>query len=299
MGMRRGVFGAFVCLFLSIVLGRGAQLPLTVKDVGLMLRMGYSAAAIESELSLRHFADDVDSFKEAQLIQAGAKPELLLALKSGAYAVPPEEIARAKEEIEAQARRRAAEAEQSRKFNTLYQDRLAKERAVAQAQATNASSIYDFVKGDLVRPKNGALVHADDEALAHKKLIAFYFSAYWCGPCRKFTPQLVEYYNRVAPQHPEFEVVFFSLDKSASKMEQYMREMNMPWPAIDYQKLTEKEMLKKNAGSGIPSLVLVDQTGRVLSSTYAGTEYLGPAKVLADLDTIFAGGVPSQIAARR
>ena len=75
-------------------------------------------------------------------------------------------------------------------------------------------------------------------------------------------------------------------------MEAYMRETNMPWPAIDYQKLADKEVLKKSAGDGIPSLVLVDETGKLISSSYAGKQYLGPAKVLADLDAIFSGTVP-------
>lgn len=284
-------------LLLSLTIAaRGAQLPLTAKEIGLMLRMGYSSSAIEQELSVRHFADTLDATKETQLIQAGADVELLNALKTGTYAVSPEEIARAKEQIDAQAKRRALEAERSRKFDTLYQDKLARERATAGVQASSASAIYDFVKGDLVRPQNGNLVHADDEALAHKKLIAFYFSAHWCGPCRKFTPQLVEYYNRVAPQHPEFEIILFSFDKSATAMEAYMRETNMPWPAIDYQKLPEKEVLKKNAGTGIPSLVLVDQTGKLISSSYAGSQYLGPGKVLDDLDNIFAGNSPAKVA---
>jgi len=224
------------------------------------------------------------------LTQAGATAEFIAALKSGTYSVRPEEIAQAQEQIAAQAERRALEAEKSRQFNTLYQDKVAKERAAAQAQGPGASAIYNFVKGDLVRPRNGNLVHADDDSLAQKKWILFYFSAHWCAPCRKFTPQLVEYYNRMAAQHPEFEIIFYSFDKSASAMETYMREMNMPWPAIDYQKLQAKEALKKNAGEGIPSLVLVDQTGKVISSTYVGKQNLGPAKVLADLDTIFAGG---------
>jgi nucleoredoxin len=294
MGCR--LFGILIVVCWSILAARASQLPLTAKDVGLMVRMGYSSSVMAQELSTRHFADTIDSTKEADLIKAGVPLELLTALKSGTYSVPPEEIARAQEQIAAQARRRAFEAEQSRKFNTLYQDQLAKERAVAQVQAANAGAIYNFVKGDLVRPRNGVLVHADDEALAHKKLIALYFSAHWCAPCRKFTPQLVEYYNRVAAQHPEFEIIFFSLDKSESAMEAYMRETNMPWPAIDYQKLKEKELLKKNAGDGIPSLVLVDQTGKLLSSTYAGSQYLGPAKVLADLDAIFAGNSLPKVA---
>jgi nucleoredoxin len=294
--MGRRVFGISIAVCWSIFAARAAQLPLTAKDVGLMVRMGYSSSVMAQELSTRHFADTIDSTKEADLIKAGVPLELLTALKSGTYSVPPEEIARAQEQIAALARRRAFDAEQSRKFNTLYQDQLVKERAVAQVQAANAGAIYNFVKGDLVHPLNGSLVHADDEALSHKKLIAFYFSASWCAPCRKFTPQLVEYYNRVAAQHPEFEIIFYSLDKSESAMEAYMREANMPWPAISYQKLKEKEMLKKSAGEGIPSLVLVDQTGKLLSSTYAGAQYLGPAKVLADLDTIFAGNSLPKVA---
>jgi nucleoredoxin len=254
-----------------------------------MLRMGYSSAAVTQELSTRHFADTLDAAKEAQLVQAGATTEFVTTLKNGTYAVPAGEMARAKDQLAAQAERRAVEAEQSRKFNTLYQDRLAKERAAAQQTSASANTIYNLVKGDLVRPNNGTLVHADDEAISHKKLIAFYFSAHWCGPCRKFTPQLVDFYKRAAAQHPDFEVVFVSCDKTAVAMEAYMREASMPWPAIDFQKVEQKEAIRKYAGPGIPCLVVVDASGRVISDSYAGKEYLGPEKVLADLDNIFAG----------
>ena len=290
--MRLRIPGVVAAVLLSILAGHAAQLPLTTKEIGLMLRMGYSASALTQELSTRRFADTVDTAKEAQLTKAGASAELIAALKNGTYSVPPEEIARAQAQLVAQAERRAIEAERSHQLNSLYQDRLAQERAAAQVNAAQAGATYNFLKGDLVRSQNGALVPADDEALLRKKLIAYYFSAHWCAPCRKFTPQLVEYYNRVAPQHPEFEVIFYSFDKSATAMEAYMRETNMPWPAIDYQKLADKEVLKKSAGDGIPSLVLVDETGKLISSSYAGKQYLGPAKVLADLDAIFADTLP-------
>ena len=294
--MRLRAFGIVASILLSILAGHAAQLPLTAKEVGLMLRMGYSTSAVTQELSTRHFADTLDTVKEAQLTKAGASAELIAALKNGTYSVSPEEIARAQAQLAAQAERRVIEAERSRQLNSLYQDRLAQERAAAQVNAAQAGATYNFLKGDLVRPENGALVHADDEPILHKKLIAYYFSAHWCPPCRKFTPQLVEYYNRVAPQHPEFEIIFYSFDKSATAMEAYMRETNMPWPAIDYQKLANKEVLKKSAGDGIPSLILVDETGKLISSSYAGKQYLGPAKVLADLDAIFAGTAPAKVA---
>jgi thiol-disulfide isomerase/thioredoxin len=295
--MRRAVTWVFLSLF--VLCASAKPLPLTAKDVSLMLRGGYSSPSVMRELSSRHFADTVDAAKETMLVQAGATPDLLNALKAGTYSVSAEEIARAREELAAQAKRKALEAEQARKFDTLHQAQEARDRAAAQAQGPTADAIYKFLKTDLVRCHNGSLVRADEEALAHKKLFAFYFSAHWCQPCRKFTPQLVEYYNRVVAQHPEFEIIFYSFDKSGSAMETYMRETNMPWPAIEYGKLQEKEVLKKNAGNGIPSLVLVDATGRVLSSSYAGTQYLGPAKVLSDLDAILAGNGAPQVAAGR
>ena len=78
-----------------------------------------------------------------------------------------------------------------------------------------------------------------------------------------------------------------------------MREANMPWPAIDFSKLASKDAIRKYAGSGIPCLVVVDPSGKVISDSFAGKEYLGPAKVLSDLDNIFAGKVPEQVASSR
>ena len=77
-----------------------------------------------------------------------------------------------------------------------------------------------------------------------------------------------------------------------------MRDENMPWLAIDFSKLKDKEVLQKNAGNGIPSLVLVDSTGNVISSSYSNGQYLGPQKVLLDLDAIFSGKAPGRLAAQ-
>src|SRR5205814_7322577 len=194
--------------------------------------------------------------------------------------------------------RRAEQTEASRKVDARYQAQVLRERT---GEPTNlntggTAAISEFLKSDLVQVRNGAAAHADETALANKKLIAFYFSAEWCGPCRKFTPQLIEYYKRVAPDHPEFEIVFYSSDKSQYAMEKYMRDENMPWPAIDFTRLKDKAVLKKNAGDGIPSLVLVDASGSVISSAVTNGQYVGPQKVLTDLDAIFAGKPPTRVA---
>jgi nucleoredoxin len=291
--MRRAIFLAV--LFLSILSISAASLPLTVKEVGLMLRSGYPTANVMQELSKRHCLDTLDAANEQQLIKAGASADLIAALKNGTYAISAAEQAKAQEQMAEQAKHRAAEAEKSRQFNTLYQAQVARERkANAALAAANVNVIVDAIKNDLVRMENGHVTPCDPNAIASKKLIAFYFSAQWCGPCRKFTPQLVDYYNRVLSQHPDVEVVFCSADRSAADMQKYMVADKMPWPAIDYAKLDPKSPVMRYAGKGIPCLVLVDPSGRVVSNSYDGDKYLGPQKVLADMDSIFA-----QVAAKR
>jgi nucleoredoxin len=268
-----------------------------VKDISLMLRSGYSLATVEKEVSTRHFFDGIDPVAEKALLQAGATPDFVERLKSGAFDVPAAEIATVQEELAAKTRRRELQAAEAQKLNTLYQAQKA--APPAPAKTVVGTPIYDLIKGDLVTSKNGILQTYNDQPLEQKKLIALYFSAHWCGPCRKFTPQLVEYYNRVAPSHPEFEIVFVSNDRSGPAMEAYMRDMQMPWPAVKFEKIAEKGLLNQYAGPGIPCLVLMDGAGRVLSHSYDGKTYRGPAKVVADLEAIFAGGVAGQVAQQR
>jgi len=276
-------------------LGQAGQLPLTASEIGLMLRAGYSSQSLLQELSQRHFADSLDEAKEKTLVKAGASQELIAALKSGMYSLSADKTEAVLKQMASEAQHRAEQAEAFQKAEARYEAQVVRERT---AKPTNLNTggtdaVAQFLKGDLVQVRNGNSARADDTALANKKLIAFYFSAEWCGPCRKFTPQLVDYYKRIAPEHPEFEIVFYSSDKSQYAMEKYMREENMPWLAIDFSKLKDKQVLKKNAGNGIPSLVLVDASGNVISSS----ENVGPQKVLTDLDAIFAGKAPARVAA--
>jgi nucleoredoxin len=295
--MRRWVyliFGLFVCAT------QAGQLPLTVSEIGLMLRAGYSSQTLMQELSKRHFADTLDTGKEQALIKAGASPELVAAVKSGIYSLSAEKTAAVQQQMAAEEQHRAEQAEAARKSDAAFQAQVLRQRTAkpTNLNAGGTAAVSEFLKSDLIQVRHGDINRVDETALASKKLIAFYFSAEWCGPCRKFTPQLIDYYKRVAPEHPEFEIVFYSMDRTLYAMEKYMRDENMPWPAIDFSKLKEKEVLKKSAGDGIPSLVLVDSGGNVISSSYAEGKYRGPQQVLTDLDAIFSGKAPGRLAAQ-
>jgi nucleoredoxin len=292
--------GSLVLFALASFGVAGNLQPLSLKDVSLMLRSGYSSEAVEREVAVRHFIGTLDAAAEKILVQTGASPALISGLKSGAFAVPAAEAAAVKAETAAKEQRRAAQLEESRKLNTLYQARLAQTRNAAPPNAAaSAGNIASMVKGDLVSSRNGVLHPYLDAEFEKKKLIGLYFSARWCGPCRKFTPNLVAYYNKNAATHPEFEIVFVSNDKSAPAMEGYMRDDQMPWPAVSFDKVAGNAALNKYAGSGIPCLVIVDENGKVIFDTYAGKTFRGPEAVLADLDQLFSGKAPAQVAQAR
>jgi nucleoredoxin len=274
--------------------------PLSFKDISLMLRSGYSSDAVQREVTARHFIGTLDAAGEKNLVQAGASPALIGGLKSGAFAVPASELAAVQADLAAKTQRRAAELEESRKLNTLYQARLAQTQNAAPPNGVApAGNIAALVKGGLVTSRNGVLRPYLDGEFEKKKLIALYHSAFWCPPCRKFTPQLVAFYNKIAAAHPEFEIVFVSNDKSANAMESYMRDDQMPWPALSFDKVSGNAGLMKYFGESIPCLVVVDENGKVVFDTYVGKNYRGPEAVLADLDQLFAGKGPTQVAQAR
>ncbi len=260
-------------------------MPLTANEVGLMLRAGYSSSSVRQELANRHFLGSITLDQEESLVKAGASADLIADLNSGKYALSAVDNAKVQQRIADQTNARANAAERAHEAEKLYQAKLQQDRVVATRDAQSANATVDFLKGSLVRCHNGSIVPADDD-LSQKKFILYYFSAHWCGPCRKFTPTLIDYYNRVVAAHPEVELVFYSFDRSAGDMEQYMSETGMPWLAIDYSKRQEKQALVKPAGDGIPALYLVDRSGKLLSNAVVDGKYVGPDHVLADLDAM-------------
>jgi len=107
------------------------------------------------------------------------------------------------------------------------------------------------------------------ESLKGKKL-GIYFSASWCGPCRKFTPVLVEAYNELVSKG-DFEVVFASADEDEESFKAYFSKM--PWLAIPFSDSETRSRLDELFHvRGIPHLVLLEETGKV--ATEDGTDII-------------------------
>jgi len=149
-----------------------------------------------------------------------------------------------------------------------------------------------LVAGNLVALRNNVMVPVNDAELRPARYIAIYYSAGWCAPCHSFTPRLVKFYRGFKPIHSDFEIIFVSEDRNPVEMAGYMREMEMPWLAVAYGALVHPPGTFKGsgiegfAGSGIPDLVLLDATGKVLLDSYQNGKYIGPEAVMNDIPSI-------------
>merc|ERR1712165_532439 len=77
----------------------------------------------------------------------------------------------------------------------------------------------------------------------NKGVKAIYFSAHWCGPCRDFTPKLIDTYKEVKASNPDFELVFVSSDRKQAEFDSYFGDM--PWAAIPFDKKPERESIEE------------------------------------------------------
>ncbi|MFM8655845.1 MAG: thioredoxin-like domain-containing protein [Chthoniobacterales bacterium] len=123
---------------------------------------------------------------------------------------------------------------------------------------TSFATLEELIGTELVDAKGDKV---ETSSLADK-VIGLYFSASWCGPCKMFTPELVKFRDR---NDEKFEVVFVSSDRSAEDQQEYMKDYDMEWPAIPYDSPLRQELGAKYEVRGIPSLVIVDDQGNLIT----------------------------------
>lgn len=106
--------------------------------------------------------------------------------------------------------------------------------------------------------------------------IGFYFSAHWCPPCRGFTPLLADAYKDWKKDGKKIEIIFVTSDKDEDSFAAYFKEM--PWLAIPKSNVDAISELKaKFKVSGIPKLVILDKSGKIIDDNARSTVTSNPS----------------------
>jgi nucleoredoxin len=111
------------------------------------------------------------------------------------------------------------------------------------------------------------------------KIVGIYFSAHWCPPCRAFSPELVKFRNA---NQKDFDVVFVSSDRTEAAQFGYMKDVKMDWPAVPFGSPIIRKLAEKYNVEGIPTLIIVDSKGNLITEN-------GRADVTNNPETALAG----------
>mmetsp|Transcript_5389 Transcript_5389/g.9931 ORF Transcript_5389/g.9931 Transcript_5389/m.9931 type:complete len:183 (-) Transcript_5389:2653-3201(-) len=126
---------------------------------------------------------------------------------------------------------------------------------------------------------------ANSEEALDVDVIALYFSAHWCPPCRILTPMLIEFHKAVNQERKRFEVIYFSQDRDEETFLEYFEIM--PWLAIPF---TEEDSII-NTGDllgiyGIPSMVILNRNLDIIDSDGRCTLYNKGQEALTEWENL-------------
>ncbi|CAB9519058.1 nucleoredoxin-like [Seminavis robusta] len=129
--------------------------------------------------------------------------------------------------------------------------------------ATNARVIEQFGADTQLWCASTNQYASASEVLSNK-VVVILFSAYWCGPCRRFSPLLKTLYEnlRKQPRKEEFEFVYCSMDNYTTEYKHYAS--TMPWWSLPPQSPVTDRLRTIYKSEGIPHLCVIDAEGNLL-----------------------------------
>ena len=175
---------------------------------------------------------------------------------------------------------------------TLHMDSGAKTKAKAtlerargdiegHPQAERFAKFLDSLGSEFNKPGIGDTMSLSFTSLQGKKfelgklkgkVVLVDFWATWCGPCIAELPNIQKAYADY--QDKGFEIVGISLDRAADKekLENFIKEKNMPWPQAYDGEGWGNAIAKKYGITSIPTTFLIGKDGKIVETNLRGTD---------------------------
>ena len=118
---------------------------------------------------------------------------------------------------------------------------------------------FEFLGQKLLADKGSKTV--DVSVLDAVPVVALYFSAHWCPPCKMFTPLLATHYAAINAGQKQLEVVFVSADQSEDEFKNYYAEQ--PWLSVQFDADNLGDIADKFEVTTIPALIILNKDGTV------------------------------------
>lgn len=97
-------------------------------------------------------------------------------------------------------------------------------------------------------------------ALKSRKYVGIYSSASWCGPCRIFTPKLLEFAEK---NKGKIDIVLLGFHWTKEDVCKYMKKYKMPW-AGTYRTENVEAFVTRHRIEGIPDFKVFTHAGELV-----------------------------------